>query len=80
MSMSNLFLSNADIGKVFIIVDVHCGCKAKLRLSNLGVLKNTEAKLVSKAPIKGPIIINIRGTSLVIGRGLSEKIEIKYIN
>ena len=42
----------------------------------MGLTKGTEIKLLRMAPY-GPVEINVRGTNLVIGRGMASKIYVE---
>ncbi|MFX1310927.1 MAG: ferrous iron transport protein A [Promethearchaeota archaeon] len=57
-----------------MVVSVNAGFKAKRRLANLGIVPG--AKIIKKksAPLRGPLEITVKGSSLVIGRGLAAKI------
>lgn len=47
---------------------------AKMRLANLGIIPGVKITKKQSAPLKGPIEIIVKGSSLVIGRGLASKI------
>ncbi len=56
---------------------MNAGIKAKMRLANLGIVPGVKIKKKKSAPLKGPIEILVKGSSLVIGRGLAAKIIVK---
>ncbi|MFW9987811.1 MAG: ferrous iron transport protein A [Candidatus Odinarchaeota archaeon] len=60
-----------------IVVSVRAGYNAKRRLANLGIVPGVKIKKKQSAPMRGPLQIIIKGTSLVIGRGLAAKIIVK---
>jgi len=43
----------------------------------LGLTKGTEIKLLRMAPLYGPIELYVRGTNLIIGRGMASKIYVE---
>lgn len=59
------------------VVSVNAGFKAKKRLANLGILPGVKIIKKESAPLKGPLEIKVKGTSIVIGRGLASKILVK---
>lgn len=70
-------LTECGKGEVVTILSVKVGTKAKRRLANLGVVPGIKILKKKSAPLKGPIEIIVKGTSLVIGRGLASKIMVK---
>jgi len=53
---------------------VNAGYRAKMRLANLGIVPGVKIKKKKSAPLRGPIEIIVKGSSLVIGRGIASKI------
>jgi len=70
-------LTECEKGEEVIVLNVNAGLKAKRRLANLGILPG--AKIIKKkdAPFRGPIEVIVKGSSLVIGRGLASKIIVQ---
>ncbi|MFW9866059.1 MAG: ferrous iron transport protein A [Candidatus Thorarchaeota archaeon] len=58
-------------------MSVNAGSKAKRRLANLGIVPGVQIIKKRSAPLRGPLEIIVRGTSLVIGRGLASKIIVR---
>jgi len=68
-------LSEAEIGKEYKITNLDLlGRNIRKRLLDLGI-SNCEFKIVTNN--RGPVLIELRGTRLAIGRGMAVKIEIK---
>ena len=59
------------------VLNVNAGHGAKRRLANLGVVPGTIIKKKKSAPFRGPVEIFVKGTKLVIGRGLASKIFVE---
>lgn len=59
------------------ILAITAGAKTTKRLADLGVTPNTQIKILRKAAPQGPIEIEIRGSSLVLGKGIVSKISVK---
>ena len=60
------------------IASINAGHKATKRLADLGLTPNTKIKILRKAGNYGPIEIETRGASLVLGKGFVNKILVKY--
>ena len=69
-------LSNCDTGEELLVLSVDAGSKAKNRLANLGIVPGVKIIKNKAAPFHGPVEITVKGTSLVLGRGLAEKIKV----
>ncbi|EKE01432.1 MAG: hypothetical protein ACD_21C00132G0003 [uncultured bacterium] len=61
------------------IVSIAAGHKATKRLADLGLTPNTPIKVLRKAGAHGPIEIKLRGSSLVLGKGIVSKILVKKL-
>ena len=70
-------LTECDKEEDVRVLNVNTGFKAKRRLANLGVVPGTIIKKKKEAPFRGPIEIFVKGTQLVIGRGLASKILVE---
>ncbi|MFX0003234.1 MAG: ferrous iron transport protein A [Promethearchaeota archaeon] len=70
-------LTECEKGEIVTVVNVNAGYRAKMRLANLGIVPGTKIKKKKSAPLKGPIEITVKGTSLVIGRGIADKIIVR---
>ncbi|MFX0040530.1 MAG: ferrous iron transport protein A [Candidatus Heimdallarchaeota archaeon] len=67
-------LTECNRDEIVTVVTVNAGYKAKMRLANLGIVPGVKIKKKKSAPLKGPIEIIVKGSSLVIGRGIATKI------
>jgi Fe2+ transport system protein FeoA len=67
-------LSDCDLGSKLFVLSVNAGMAAKRRLAHLGIVPGVKIIKKKSAPFRGPIEIIVRGTSLVLGRGLASKI------
>jgi len=54
----------------------HC-CK---RLCDLGLTTGTIVKVINSAPFHGPLEVEVRGTKLILGRGIASKIIVETLN
>jgi len=69
-------LPDCEIGEELLVLSVDAGKKAKNRLANLGIFPGVKIIKNKAAPFHGPVEIIVKGTSLVLGRGIAEKIRV----
>ena len=70
-------LTECEKGEEVVVLRVNAGRNAKTRLANLGVVPGVKIRKTKNAPFKGPLEIIVKGSSLVIGRGLASKIIVE---
>ena len=58
-------------------MSVNIGYRQKRRLANLGLFPGVFIKKKKHAPFHGPLEIIVRGSSLVIGRGIASRIMVR---
>ena len=68
------FLTECESGEEIIVLRVNAGYRAKTRLANLGIIPGVKIIKVKNAPFRGPIEIKVKGSFLVLGRGLASRI------
>ena len=69
-------LTECELGSELKVLSVNAGRGAKQRLANLGIVPGVTIVKKKSAPFRGPVNIEVRGTSLVLGRGLAAKIVV----
>ena len=69
-------LTECDKGEKVKVLRVSAGLHAKRRLANLGVIPGAFIVKKKSAPWRGPVEIIVKGSDLVIGRGLAAKIMV----
>ena len=69
-------LAMVSPGETVTVVDVRAGRGLQRRLADMGLVPGTTLKVINgHAP--GPIIIDLRGSRLVLGHGMAQKIMVK---
>lgn len=68
-------LNNCVINKIYLVERINGGSMATRRLTHLGITPNTPLKVIRKGI--GPILIEVRGTRLALGRGIASKVIVK---
>ena len=77
MEKKQINITDAKEGQKVTVVSILGGQMAIKRLSDLGLTPQTEIKIVKKIPYRGPIEIEVRGSNIVVGRGLASKILVE---
>lgn len=67
-------LIECSIGEKLKVLSVNAGHHAKRRLAHLGIIPGVTIIKKNIAPFRGPIEIIVKGSNLVIGRGLAARI------
>ena len=67
-------LTDCEIGSELLVIGVNAGQRAKKRLAHLGILPGVKINMRKCAPFRGPINIIVKGSSIVLGRGLASRI------
>jgi len=70
-------LTECDSGEEVVVKSVNIGYRQRTRLANLGLFPGVRIRKVKSAPFRGPIEIIVKGTSLVIGRGIASRIMVQ---
>jgi len=69
-------LSRLHPGEEGVVAYIRSGIQSGKRLQDMGLTPGTHIEMVNAAPFKGPIEIEVRGTSLALGRGLASHVYI----
>ena len=67
-------LSNLKPGEEGRVTFIRGGRQASQRIMDMGLTPGTYVKMVKAAPFKGPVEVEVRGTSLALGRGLANHV------
>ena len=73
-------LTDCEKGEEVIVLSVDAEFRQKRRLANLGIIPGVKIKKKKDAPFRGPLEIIVKGSSLVIGRGLTSRIKVQCDN
>ena len=51
----------------------------EMRLSQLGFLPGNKIRIIRSAPFRGPLLVQVEGREVVLGRGIARHILVKYL-
>lgn len=75
--VQSLTLDQIKKDKQVTVVEIEGGWKARQRLNQMGIHPNDRILVKRSSAMGGPILIQIHGTEVAIGRGMARKIVIK---
>lgn len=70
-------LEENSYGEVVRIVG---GKMTRLRLESLGIYEGVKIKKISKALLRGPVIIEVKNSKVAIGYGMAKRILVRKVN
>lgn len=69
-------LAMVSQGEEVTVVDIRAGHRLTKRLADMGLTPGTTLRVItSHSP--GPILIDLRGSRLVLGHGIAQKVMVK---
>lgn len=71
-------LIHLQAGQNAILKDISWGMKIKRKLYDMGMTPGTPVSMISSSG-RGPVILDVRGSRLALGRGIIEKIDVELI-
>ena len=61
------------------IVDLPAGHGAARRLAELGIFSGAQVTIVRLAPLGGPVLLDVRGSLVALGRRLAHRIWVRVL-
>ena len=65
--------------KSVMIVDYEGGKGVGFKLRQLGLCPGRKVKILRYAPLGGPVMIDIDGRSVALGRGIASRVEVEAL-
>ncbi|MDC7226102.1 MAG: FeoA family protein [Spirochaetales bacterium] len=69
-------LSELEQGKKAVVASILGGRNLRQRLVNMGMLPGSEVTVVRSSKM-GPMVLNVQGAQVMIGRGMAKQIYVK---
>ena len=69
-------LSKIAEGQTVKLIEVNAGRGLKMRLASMGILPQVTLTVVNNRH-PGPFMVSVKGTKIMLGRGMAEKILVK---
>ena len=61
------------------VVEVEGGHGANRRLAQLGILVGAAVHVLRAAPLGGPVLVEVQGSTVAVGRGLARKVSVRMM-
>ena len=74
-----MFLIEAQNGTSIRIESYNTGDGLAAKLRQLGLVPGDIAKVIRHAPFRGPILLNINGREIALGRTIAAKIKVEVV-
>jgi ferrous iron transport protein A len=72
-------LDRVSSGRRAEVLEIVGGCEACRRLGPLGVFPGAELRVRRAAPMGGPVLIEVGGSTVAVGRGLARRIRVRML-
>lgn len=70
-------LLETPIGKKVRIIEYRGGRRISYKLRQLGLTPGREIKILRYAPLGGPVMVDVEGRSIAIGRGIAARVQVE---
>jgi ferrous iron transport protein A len=75
--MMNLLQVNN--GKWVRVINLTGGLGMERRLAQLGFLPGNKVRIIRSAPFHGPLLLDVEGREIVLGRGVAARVMVEYL-
>ena len=72
-------LAMAQPGETVTVIGVRAGWGLQRRLADMGLTPGVQIRVVN-SQMSGPVLIDLRGSRVALGRGIAQKIIVKGSN
>ncbi len=76
--MNHMPLAMVRPGDIVTVVNIRAGLGLTRRLADMGLTPGTQIRVIN-SQMPGPIIIDFRGSRLVLGHGIAQKIMVEEL-
>jgi len=70
-------LDTVDVRKQVRVMSIDGGHRVRAHLNTLGIHVGDWLTVVERAPFRGPVLVEINGTRLALGRGVASKVQVE---
>lgn len=70
-------LDTVEVKKQVRVIVIDGGHKVRAHLNTLGIHVGDWLTVVERAPFRGPVLVEINGTRLALGRGVASKVQVE---
>ena len=62
------------------VIKVAGGIGMERRLAQLGFLPGNKVRIIRSAPFHGPLLLDVEGREIVLGRGVANQVMVEYLS
>ncbi len=70
-------LEHVELGQSARVVEIEGGRVVRSHLNSMGIHVGGALMVVERAPFHGPVLIDVDGTRVALGRGIARKINVE---
>ena len=70
-------LDSVDVRRQARVILIDGGHGVRAHLNTLGIHVGDRLTVVERAPFRGPVLIEVNGTRVAIGRGIASKVRVE---
>jgi len=70
-------LDSVEVRKHVRVIVIDGGHRVRSHLNTLGIHVGDWLTVVERAPFRGPVLVEINGTRLALGRGVASKVQVE---
>ena len=74
-----MVLTDAECGQDLRIISCQGGRGVVSKLRQLSIMPGDSIRIVKKAPLNGPVLVESQGRSVALGRGIASKVQVEKI-
>ncbi len=74
-----MLLLDAPKNRLVRVINYRGGKGVGYKLRQLGLCPGREVKVLRFAPLGGPVMIDAKGRSIAIGRGIASRVEVEVV-
>lgn len=71
-----LTLEDVALSREATVAEIDGGRRVRSHLNTLGIHVGDTIRVVERAPFRGPVLVEIHGTRVALGRGIARKVKV----
>ncbi|NOZ95257.1 MAG: ferrous iron transport protein A [Acidobacteria bacterium] len=72
----SLTLEDVALSREATVAEIDGGRRVRSHLNTLGIHVGDIIRVVERAPFRGPVLVEIHGTRVALGRGIARKVKV----
>ena len=75
-AITEMVLSDIEEGSAVVVKRINGGDHLKSKLLSMGIIPEQKISIVKKSGDRGPVVVRLNNTRIIIGHGMAEKITV----